>query len=83
MIVRVGRIDECGRGRLRLGVAEVDDRNVQLLAQRAGHVVFGDDAALDEQGADALPVRLMRDELDRFTGDHSRMYEEVSEANAW
>ena len=50
---------ERGRGRLRRRVAKVDDRNVELLAERAGDVFFADHAALDEERAEPLPVRVL------------------------
>ena len=80
--VRVGRVDERGRGRLRRRVAQVDDRNVELFAQRARDVFFADDATLDEERAEALPVRVLRALLERVAGDDAGVHEQVAEASA-
>ena len=77
-----GDVDERGRVGLGRGVAQVDDRHVQLLAERAGHVVFADHALLDEQGAEPGAVGVLDHALERIAGDDPGVHEQVAEAHA-
>ena len=80
--VRVGGIEQRGRGLLGPDVAQVDDRNMQLLAQRTGHVALADEPTLDQQHPEALTVLGLGGILDCLAGDDAGLHEQVAHADA-
>ena len=81
VVVCIGGLDQRDRVGFRCGVAQVDDRNVELFAQGAGDVVFGDHPSLDEHPAEPLAVGMGSDELEGVAGDHAGVHQDVADAD--
>ena len=79
--MRVGGVDKRGRRVLWFGVSQVDDRHVQLFAQRARDVVLGHQAQLDEAFAEPLPRGAPSESFfDRVAGHEAGVDEQLTEA---
>ena len=81
MLVRVRSIHERSRDLLRLRVPQVDDRDVELLAERSRHVVLAELPELDEPLPESTGSRALGGVLDRRAVDDPAVDEEV--ADAW